>query len=89
MAGQGTIALELFADDPAIDTLIVAIGGGGLIAGIATAAKALNPRIHIIGVEPIGAPTLHASLAAGHIVELAEITTSVPTMVGWKSQRKA
>jgi threonine dehydratase len=86
MAGQGTIALELFEDDPAIDTLIVAIGGGGLIAGIATAAKALNPRIRIVGVEPIGAPTLHASLAAGHVVELAEITTIVPTMAARKTE---
>jgi threonine dehydratase len=86
MAGQGTIALELFADDPAIDTLIVAIGGGGLIAGIATAAKALNPGIRIIGVEPVGAPTLHASLAAGRVVELAEITTIVPTMAARKTE---
>jgi threonine dehydratase len=86
MAGQGTIALELFEDDPDIDTLIVAIGGGGLIAGIATAAKALNPRIRIVGVEPIGAPTLHASLAAGHVVELAEITTIVPTMAARKTE---
>jgi threonine dehydratase len=86
MAGQGTIALELFADDPAIDTLIVAIGGGGLIAGIATAAKALNPDIRIIGVEPVGAPTLHASLAAGRVVELAEITTIVPTMAARKTE---
>jgi threonine dehydratase len=86
MAGQGTIALELFADDPAIDTLIVAIGGGGLIAGIATAAKALNPSIRIIGVEPVGAPTLHASLAAGRVVELAEITTIVPTMAARKTE---
>jgi threonine dehydratase len=87
MAGQGTIALELFEDDPKIDTLIVAIGGGGLIAGIATAAKALNPRIRIVGVEPVGAPTLHASLAAGHVVELAEITTSVPTMAARKTEQ--
>ena len=86
IAGQGTIALELFEDDKAIDTLIVAIGGGGLIAGIATAAKALNPRIRIIGVEPTGAPTLHASLAAGRIVELAEITTIVPTMAARKTE---
>ncbi|HEX3499516.1 MAG TPA: threonine/serine dehydratase [Stellaceae bacterium] len=86
MAGQGTIALELFADDPAIDTLIVAIGGGGLIAGIATAAKALNPRIRIVGVEPYGAPTLHASLAAGRVVELKEITTIVPTMAARKTE---
>ncbi len=51
MAGQGTIALELFEDDETIDTLIVAIGGGGLIAGIATAAKALNPSMRIIGAS--------------------------------------
>ena len=57
---------------PNIDTLIVAIGGGGLIAGIAIAAKALKPGIRIIGVEPVGAPTLHDSLAAGRLVELAE-----------------
>jgi threonine dehydratase len=86
MAGQGTIALELFQDDPGIDTLIVAIGGGGLIAGIATAAKALNPAMRIVGVEPTGAPTLHASLAAGRIVELSEITTSVPTMAARKTE---
>jgi threonine dehydratase len=86
MAGQGTIALEILADDPAIDTLIVAIGGGGLIAGIATAAKALNPGIRIVGVEPFGAPTLHASLAAGRVVELAEITTIVPTMAARKTE---
>ncbi len=86
IAGQGTIALELFEDDKAIDTLIVAIGGGGLIAGIATAAKALNPGIRIVGVEPTGAPTLHASLAAGRIVELAAITTTVPTMAARKTE---
>jgi threonine dehydratase len=81
MAGQGTVALELFEQDPAIDTLIVAIGGGGLISGISVAAKALNPRLRIIGVEPVGAPTLHASLAAGRVVELPEVTTAVPTTI--------
>jgi threonine dehydratase len=86
MAGQGTIALELFEQDPDIDTLLVAIGGGGLISGIAVAAKALNPRIRIVGVEPVGAPTLHASIAAGHVVELKEITTTVPTMAARKTE---
>jgi threonine dehydratase len=86
IAGQGTIALELFEQDPDIDTLIVAIGGGGLISGLSLAAKALNPKIRIIGVEPIGAPTLHASLAAGHVVELEEITTAVPTMAARKTE---
>ena len=80
MAGQGTVALELLEQDPDIDTILIAIGGGGLISGMAVAAKALKPSIRLIGVEPIGAPTLHASLAAGHVVTLDKITSRVPTM---------
>ena len=79
-AGQGTIALEMLADDPDLDTLLVAIGGGGLITGVATAARALKPTIRIVGVEPTGAPTLHASLAAGEVVTLPSVTTKVPTL---------
>ncbi|WP_291296549.1 threonine/serine dehydratase [Elioraea sp.] len=79
-AGQGTIALEALADDPGIDTFLVAIGGGGLITGIAAAAAALKPTIRIVGVEPTGAPTLHASLAAGQVVTLPSVTTRVPTL---------
>jgi threonine dehydratase len=51
MAGQGTVALEMLAQQPDIDTLVVAIGGGGLIAGMATAARALRPAIEIVGVQ--------------------------------------
>ncbi|CAN5902451.1 threonine ammonia-lyase [soil metagenome] len=51
MAGQGTIGLEMLAQQPAIDTLVVAIGGGGLISGVATAARAIRPGIQIIGVQ--------------------------------------
>jgi threonine dehydratase len=51
IAGQGTIGLEMLAQQPDIDTLVVAIGGGGLISGVATAARALRPDIHIIGVQ--------------------------------------
>jgi threonine dehydratase len=51
IAGQGTIALEMLEQQPSIDTLVVAIGGGGLIAGIATAARALKPEIRVIGVQ--------------------------------------
>lgn len=50
-AGQGTIALEMLAEQPQIDTLVVAIGGGGLISGVATAAKSVNPAIEIVGVQ--------------------------------------
>jgi threonine dehydratase len=59
--GQGTIALEMLADDPAIDTLVVPVGGGGLIAGMATVAKALKPDIRIVGVEAALYPSLWAA----------------------------
>jgi threonine dehydratase len=59
IAGQGTIALELLADQPNLDTLVVPIGGGGLISGIAVAAKALNPKIEIIGVQSTLYPSMY------------------------------
>ena len=64
VAGQGTLGLEILADIPDVDTVIVAIGGGGLITGLATAIKARRPSVRIVGVEPTGSPTLHAMLAA-------------------------
>ncbi len=59
IAGQGTVGLEIMADEPEIDTLVVPVGGGGLIAGIATAAKALKPEIEIIGVEAASYPSMY------------------------------
>jgi threonine dehydratase len=70
MAGQGTTALELLADAPDLDTLVVPVGGGGLIAGCATAAKALRPGIRIVGVEPATGNDTARSLAAGKRVHL-------------------
>jgi threonine dehydratase len=86
IAGQGTVALEIIEEVPDLDTLLVAVGGGGLIAGIAIAAKALNPNIRIIGVEPTGAPTLHASLATGRLVELARLDTAAVTLAPRRSE---
>lgn len=62
IAGQGTVALEMLADDPDLDALIVPVGGGGLIAGIAIAAKALHPKIRIIGVQSQTYPAMAMAL---------------------------
>ena len=75
IAGQGTLALEVLSQVPDADTLVVAIGGGGLMAGVATAAKAIKPGIKIVGVEPTGAPTLYESVKAGELVTLDAIET--------------
>ena len=62
IAGQGTIALELLADFPELDTLVIPVGGGGLIAGNAIAAKAIKPDIRIVGVEADSFPSLYRTL---------------------------
>jgi threonine dehydratase len=62
MAGQGTVALELLADAPEVDTLVVPIGGGGLISGIATAAKALRPDIDMVGVQAELYPSMYCRI---------------------------
>jgi threonine dehydratase len=80
IAGQGTIALELLAQAPEVTVILAAIGGGGLISGVATAAKALNPRIRLVGIEPTGAPTLYECVRAGRIVELPQVTTAASTL---------
>jgi threonine dehydratase len=80
VAGQGTLGLEMLDDLPDMDAVIVAIGGGGLISGVATALRARRPAVRIVGVEPTGSPTLKASLDAGRVVALPEITSRVPTM---------
>lgn len=80
VAGQGTLGLEILEDLPDMDVILVAIGGGGLISGLSTAIRARKPGVRIIGVEPTGSPTLKASVEAGHVVTLAEVTSKVPTM---------
>lgn len=85
IAGQGTLALEALEDAPGIDLWLVAIGGGGLIAGVGAAVRGLKPGSRVIGVEPLGAPTLHASLAAGRVVELPAISTAANTLAPRRS----
>jgi len=80
VAGQGTVGLEIMAALPDCDALVVAIGGGGFITGVGVAAKKINPKIRLIGVEPVGSPTLHASMQVGHVVTLDAVTSRVPTM---------
>ncbi len=65
IAGQGTIGLEMLADDPDLDAIVVPVGGGGLIAGIATAAKALNPKIRIVGVQTAAYPAMALAIERG------------------------
>jgi threonine dehydratase len=67
VAGQGTVALEMLADMPELDTLVVAIGGGGLIAGMATAAKALKPGIELIGVQTTRFPAMFNAIKGTHL----------------------
>lgn len=74
-AGQGTIGLEILEDNPDIETIIVPIGGGGMISGIATAAKGIKREVRMIGVEPEGAPRYRLSREAGHPVWLDHVDT--------------
>lgn len=71
LAGQGTIGLEILEDLPDVETVIVAVGGGGLIGGISLAVKERRPSVHVIGVEPEGADAVGRSVRAGSLVELA------------------
>jgi threonine dehydratase len=80
IAGQGTTALEIYDQLPTVDVIVVAIGGGGLISGVSLAAKALNPNVKVVGVEPVGAPTLYGSRHAKKLVEVESIQTVANTL---------
>jgi len=75
IAGQGTIGLELLEDVPDLDTIIVQVGGGGLISGISMAAKTLKPDIKVIGVQPEGAQAYYQSLKSERLIELGSLHT--------------
>ena len=82
IAGQGTIALEILEDAPDLDAIIVPVGGGGLIAGVAIAAKALQPHVKVYGAEPATTATMSAALAAGRLVEIIEEETIADGLAG-------
>ncbi|MDX1615327.1 MAG: hydroxyectoine utilization dehydratase EutB [Candidatus Promineifilaceae bacterium] len=82
IAGQGTIGLELLADLPDIDTVVVPLSGGGLIAGIALALKSANPAIRVVGVSMERAPAMYDSLQAGHPVQVDEEPTLADSLQG-------
>jgi len=73
IAGQGTVGLEILEDWPEVDVVVVPIGGGGLISGIALALKSRNPRVRVIGVESSGAPGMQRSVVEGHLVTLDRV----------------
>jgi threonine dehydratase len=76
IAGQGTLGLELLEQRPDLETVLVPVGGGGLLAGVAAAVKQTKPSVRVIGVEPAGAAAMKASLAHGRAVTL-DSTASV------------
>lgn len=75
ITGQGTITMEIIQELPTVDYIFAPVGGGGLISGVATLAKMLNPKIQVIGVEPIEAASMLASLEAGEVVTLDSANT--------------
>ena len=75
VAGQGTIGLEIYEQNPRLDAVIVPVGGGGLIAGIALVLKVLNPHIQIIGVQAEAIPSMKAALERGAPISLGPATT--------------
>lgn len=75
IAGQGTIGLEIMNEMPDVDAIIVPIGGGGLISGVALAAKKLNPNVKVYGVQSAGAPSMYNSVKDGKIERLDSVST--------------
>ncbi len=75
IAGQGTIGLEILDEMPNVEAVIVPIGGGGLISGVAMAIKELRPEVKVYGVQSAGAPSMEASVKDGHIKRLEQVST--------------
>jgi threonine dehydratase len=86
IAGQGTMGLEILEDLPEVETVLVPVGGGGMISGVAAAIKLTKPSIQVIGVEPELAGDAQASLRAGKIVQFAAEETSRTIADGLRTQ---
>ena len=82
VAGQGTIALEMLSDEPELDTILVPLSGGGLLAGVALAAKLIKPGIRLIGVSISQSPAMLRSLEAGRPVAVEEKDTLADSLLG-------
>lgn len=80
LAGQGTLGLELLDDVPGLDCVLIAIGGGGLIAGMAAAIKQRRPHVRVVGVEPAGAAAMRLALEQGRVAPLPEVRTFADTL---------
>lgn len=86
IAGQGTVGLEILEDLPDVGTVLVPVGGGGLISGLSAAIKLTNPGVKVIGVEPALAADAQASLRAGHVVTLPAAQVSQTLADGLRTQ---
>ncbi len=75
IAGHASLGFEILEDLPDVDLVVVPVGGGGLISGVALAVKAVRPATRIVGVEPAGAQAVRAALDAGHVVRLGSVAT--------------
>jgi threonine dehydratase len=82
IAGQGTCGIEMFEDQPQLDTVIVSVGGGGLISGVSTALKSLTKNCKIVGVEATGVPSLYESMKEGKLVTIENPKTIADGLLG-------
>jgi threonine dehydratase len=76
IAGNASVGLEILDDLPDVDLVVVGIGGGGLISGVATALKELRPGVRVIGVEPVGSEAMSVALKAGEVVRVAPVSVA-------------
>jgi threonine dehydratase len=82
LAGQGTVALEILGDIPELATLVVNVGGGGLLGGCASLVRAVAPRVKIVGAQSENTAAMSRSLAAGHLVEIESLPTLADGLAG-------